>query len=631
MAEVGPFSNNYFLPSQCVSAPGGAEAVVHSWRSLLMEFEGNADFAGMKIDFVNAFNEVQRSVFLKECHDKFPQIFKWVNFCYSQHSLLFFGSHIISSQSGVQQGDPLGPFLFCLVLQILITKINKELPSLSLNSWYMDDGSLFGNICDVLKAWDIIKLSGPELGLFVNAPKCELILPSGNLDCFTIEADIKRIQGCNMDILESPVGSKAHCEDWVAQKLLRKVPALFDGFNSLDHLQSSFLLLLFCASFCKIVWYIQTVPPDSISDACHKFDVLVIQELEFLIGCGLPSHSVLQAQLSTKLGGLGLRASKQHSAAAYVSSIFSSKELIDRFLNKDSLILNSHIPDSFAAFNSLVHSDSKLTPGMTPTDQRMLSLAIDKQSLNSTLADLNVLDKARLMSCSMPHANSWIRALPIANNKLSNLEWSIIAKRWLGIAIFEDDHLCSACGKQVMDVFGHHAVVCDCSGDRIKRHNAIRDCLFDSCVAACWAPVKETPFLLAGSSERPADIFIPNFSHGKGLVIDTAVTCPLQRTSLHDSSRVAGFSCNKYADEVKSKPFRARVESEGFDYLPFVVESFGGFSEGAIPFLNKMTSSISTRFSVEKAVCSKSLYDKLSICLMKHVARSISSRFPENF
>ena len=134
-----------------------------------------------------------------------------------------------------------------------------------------------------------------------------------------------------MDILRSSVGSKVHCEDWGTQKLLKKVPALFDGFNSLDHLQSSFLLLLFCASFCKIVWYIRTVPPGSISDTCHKFDVLVIQELEFLIGCGLPSHSVLQAQLSTKLGGLGLRASKQHSAAAYVSSIFSSKELIDRF------------------------------------------------------------------------------------------------------------------------------------------------------------------------------------------------------------------------------------------------------------------------------------------------------------
>ena len=136
-----------------------------------------------------------------------------------------------------------------------------------------------------------------------------------------------------------------------------------------------------------------------------------------------------------------------------------------------------------------------------------------------------------------------------------------------------------------MDVFGHHAVVCDSSGDRIKRHNAIRDCLFDSCVAACWGPVKEKPFLLAGSSEKPADIFIPNFSCGKGLVIDTAVTCPLQKGFVHNSSLAPGYSCNKYAEEVKSKPFRDRVINEGFDYLPFMMESFGGFSEGTILFL----------------------------------------------
>ena len=84
----------------------------------------------------------------------------------------------------------------------------------------------------------------------------------------------------------------------------------------------------------------------------------------------------------------------------------------------------------------------------------------------------------------MPHANAWIRALPVGTNMLSCLEWRICMKRWPGIAIFDSEHLCSACGKQVMDVFGHHAVVCDCSGDRIKRHNAIRDCLFDACSAA---------------------------------------------------------------------------------------------------------------------------------------------------
>ena len=47
-------ANEYFLPFQCVSAKGGAEAVVHTWRSLLEEFDG-LDLIGFKIDFDNAF------------------------------------------------------------------------------------------------------------------------------------------------------------------------------------------------------------------------------------------------------------------------------------------------------------------------------------------------------------------------------------------------------------------------------------------------------------------------------------------------------------------------------------------------------------------------------------------------
>ena len=68
-------ANEYFLPFQCVSAKGGTEAVVHTWRSLLEEFDG-LDLIGFKIDFDNAFNEVQRAVFLKESYEKFPLLFQ---------------------------------------------------------------------------------------------------------------------------------------------------------------------------------------------------------------------------------------------------------------------------------------------------------------------------------------------------------------------------------------------------------------------------------------------------------------------------------------------------------------------------------------------------------------------------
>jgi hypothetical protein len=108
-------------------------------------------------------------------------------------------------------------------------------------------------------------------------------------------------------------------------------------------------------------------------------------------------------------------------------------------------------------------------------------------------------------------------------------------KRWLGIPIFNKEHICVACHNQIMDIHGHHAAVCPVSGDRIKRHNALRDCFYEFCLNAAWGPIKEKPFLLPYSSVRPADIFIPNFSAGKGLVVDFACTCPIQQNYVrHD-------------------------------------------------------------------------------------------------
>ena len=102
------------------------------------EFQNNPALIGVKIEFINVCKAFSRSIFLNECFEKFPHIFKWVHFCYSNHTHLFFGNYIISSQAGVQQGDPLGPFLFCLVLQVLISKIKDEVPDLDLNNWYME-------------------------------------------------------------------------------------------------------------------------------------------------------------------------------------------------------------------------------------------------------------------------------------------------------------------------------------------------------------------------------------------------------------------------------------------------------------------------------------------------------------
>ena len=50
---------------------------------------------------------------------------------------------------------------------------------------------------------------------------------------------------------------------------------------------------------------------------------------------------------------------------------------------------------------------------------------------------------------------------------------------------------------------------CAGNADRIARHNAIRDVLFNSAQSAALAPTKEAPSLVPGSSARPADILLP--------------------------------------------------------------------------------------------------------------------------
>ena len=103
----------------------------------------------LKVDFSNAFNIVHRSKMLVQVYEKLPGLYRWVEYCYSHPACLFFGTITLQSMAGVQQGDPLGPLLFSLVLHPLALKIQREFPDLNLCVWYLDDGTVIGDVNDV--------------------------------------------------------------------------------------------------------------------------------------------------------------------------------------------------------------------------------------------------------------------------------------------------------------------------------------------------------------------------------------------------------------------------------------------------------------------------------------------------
>ena len=89
----------------------GTEAAVHATRRFLQDMQPGQ--ALLKLDFANAFNAISRDVILRTVHDELPELFPFITTCYNSSSHLCFGDFLISSDEGAQQGDPLGPLVFC--------------------------------------------------------------------------------------------------------------------------------------------------------------------------------------------------------------------------------------------------------------------------------------------------------------------------------------------------------------------------------------------------------------------------------------------------------------------------------------------------------------------------------------
>ena len=149
----------------------GCEAIIHSVFSTFSDSNPLPDHCwSLLLDFSNAFNSIDRGFMFEEIRARIPDISAWMECCYGSQPVLHLDDKTILSCCGVQQGDPLGPLGFAVALQPIVERIQREVPNLHINAWYLDDGTMCGSPNDLGEALKIVEEDGLIIQMNCSTP-----------------------------------------------------------------------------------------------------------------------------------------------------------------------------------------------------------------------------------------------------------------------------------------------------------------------------------------------------------------------------------------------------------------------------------------------------------------------------
>ncbi|KAL0219474.1 hypothetical protein P9112_005127 [Eukaryota sp. TZLM1-RC] len=126
------------------------------------------------LDFKNASNAVKRLSILPLLQTQFSEAGSFFYIFYCSKSTLVYDEFNLISSSGVKQGDPLGPFFFCLAIHRLMCEMKQDFPDVHITA-YMDDISIVAPIDSLRTIAEIVQQRHYEIGLSLNISKCLLI------------------------------------------------------------------------------------------------------------------------------------------------------------------------------------------------------------------------------------------------------------------------------------------------------------------------------------------------------------------------------------------------------------------------------------------------------------------------
>lgn len=298
MRRVASKAQNLFKGTQFgVGIRNGAEIVANLCNAYIQTQEENPDNGVIGIDVSNAFNSINRKTVGEGICRTCPELIQFYNWSYGEESEIMThdGILITMSQTGVKQGDPLGPLLFAVGLHDSLIKIKEAIGEEHAVCAYLDDISILG---DTSKLNEIISQITPilnNIGLKIN--------------------DSKTVSWCNakgteegIEVLGVPIGG----ENYKVRRIKEKLNTYADGLSLIRNLEArtSYALIVQCIN-TKPNFLMRNTHPDLGVQLLKDFDKKVIEALANSLDLNIMGNkdnewARRKAGLPLSSGGIGL-------------------------------------------------------------------------------------------------------------------------------------------------------------------------------------------------------------------------------------------------------------------------------------------------------------------------------------
>ena len=565
----------YLKPRQLgVGVKGGAEALVHGARHYLDNMPENYVF--VKLDFSNAFNSLRRDAMREAVAIHLPGLLGYVDCAYGQSTRLQFGEFTIDSAEGIQQGDPLGPLLFCLTIQPLLSEIQSEFVS-----GYLDDIAIGGEISITISDINRLEVNAKALGLALNHSKCEAIGIS-KLNYAAWESTglcFGETQLADASLLGTPIHAGG-----IDNALAAKTSDLevMVGRLSLLPAHAALFLLKNAFSIPKLMYILRTAPCSD-SNLLMVYDNILRSALASLLNIDMSIAAWDQATLPLRWGGIGVRSAYRLAPSAFLASAAGATELLSQLL--PGWVLS--IPDTAVSRVENVWRGlgGDVKPcGIVSAVQRNWDEAICKVEAEKLRMGVDERTSARLLASCAPGSGAWLSAIPCASLGLSMDDSALRVAVGLRLGVpLVMPHKC-LCGAHV-DKFGHHGLSCQRSAGRNLRHNLLNDSILRAIQSAGIQAVREPTGLLRNDGKRPDGATLVPWTRGRCLLWDA--TCPdtLAQSYIPRTSIEAGAAA---ATSETKKITKYSLLSDRHEFVPVAIETLGSWGERGLAFINEL-------------------------------------------